>query len=76
MFTKITFFDMNMRVVLSEPLQLVCWNYDINHFSDIKVGVLESVSDIKNSSSYILRISKVLAGADMTGANKWEILLK
>ena len=70
MFTKITFFDMNMRVVLSEPLQLVCWNSDINHFSDIKVGVLESVSDIKNSSSDILRISKVLAGVDMKGANK------
>ena len=50
----LSFFDMNMRVALPEPLQFVCWNSDINHFSEIKVGVLESVSDIKNSSSDIL----------------------
>ena len=58
----LSFFDMNMRVALPEPLQFVCWNYDINHFSEIKVGVLESVSDIKNSSSAILRSINALVG--------------
>ena len=47
-------FDLNMRVVLSEPLFPVWRNSDINHISERKVGVLERVSDIKNSSSDIL----------------------
>ena len=63
-------FDLNMRVVLSEPLFPVWRNSDINHISERKVGVLEKVSDIKNSSSDIIRISKVLAGVDMSGGNK------
>ena len=72
----LSFFDMNMRVALSEPLQVSCWNSDINDISEIKAGVFKSVSEIKNSSSDSIRISKFFAGADMTGANKWEILFK
>ena len=64
-------FDLNMRVVLSEPLYVVWRNSDIKHISEKKVGVLKRVSDIKNSSSDIPRISKVLAGVDMKGANIW-----
>ena len=70
MFTKITFFDMNTRVELYELLQTVCWNSDMNHISERKVGVLKNFIDIKNSSSDILRTSKVLYKVDMAGANK------
>ena len=67
----LNFFDMNMRVALSEPLQVSCWIYDKKHISERKVGVLKSVSDTKNSSSDIIRIGKVLAGVNMKGANIW-----